>query len=313
VPFDHYLPASYIARFSEDRSEPKRSRRVWVFDKRRAAVFSTPAANICGARDFYTLEAAYARPRARFIDDLWRVYEPRLGTAIDALIDGSIDAHTWTGVMVNFVAALLVRGPDFSYRFQSRLAWVASSIPRALSSSHTNYARLMELQRLRAPVIGADWVVLTTTGSNSQTTCDLGYTGFVHVESGRRGMAVPLGPHHLLLVIPALKRTVAVARGGKWWPVIRYGILADEQHLGFLETLARNAQRFVIGPTERAVGRHRISGIWTPRVPEPPAHGFFRGDMARRYEHTYLRLVAALRRTPRSDEECLYVDYKATA
>lgn len=109
MPFDHYLPATYIARFSLDSTEPRRKRRVYVVDKQLGVVFRTPVENICGEKEFYSVE----HDNPRIVDGMWSVYEGRLNVALDRLVDRSVDARLWANTLVPFVTALMVRGRDF--------------------------------------------------------------------------------------------------------------------------------------------------------------------------------------------------------
>src|SRR6266851_8236243 len=161
-------------------------------------------------------------------------YEGPLATAINHLISGVVDAHTWLTVLVRFVAGLLVRGPDFNRRFLRRFsdsfrAELAKLDPVFYGRDNTNFARILEHQRLLAPICGAAWTVLGTSGGVEQITNDLGFIGFEHVQTQYRGIAVPLDRHHILTLTPRLQAILAIAKAGTWVPEIRFGKLSDEQ------------------------------------------------------------------------------------
>src|SRR5205807_1990573 len=141
-------------------------------------------------------------------------YEGRLADAIDDLIDRKLNAITWAGVLVPFVAALMVRGRDFNERFEYRLRAFAG----IWQPDNTNHARLFELQRLLGPVLAARWIVMATTGGSALITNDVGFA-FFRDPSGEHGLAVPLGHRHVLGLIPVRGRAVVEAQNGVWRPL----------------------------------------------------------------------------------------------
>jgi hypothetical protein len=85
-------------------------------------------------------------------------YETALPMMLDRLDRcESIALQSWLRTLVPFVASIFIRGNDFAARFEARRVVQASGVS---SSDNTNGARLIELQRLFAPVLCARWVVL---------------------------------------------------------------------------------------------------------------------------------------------------------
>jgi len=251
MPFQHYLPASFLGIFSQDTNPRGRERPVCVLDKRRGELFTVTAGRICGEKNYYQTGGSGWN-----IDTVLSGYEPVLHTALDDLIAERLDAVTWLGTAVEFVTALMTRGPDFAKRFEHRLGPIIPMLfsDTQLRAHNTNGARAMEQQRLRASVCCARWQLLETSGRYSQFTNDMGYTPFLDTRNGDRGIAVPISPRHVLNIIPRTNRTIAVAREGKWWPIIERGFVDDRDHFGFLRALAYSAQRFVIAPNAEALG-----------------------------------------------------------
>lgn len=310
MPLDHYLPATYIARFSNDLSGPRRNRRVWAVDKRSGRAFQTSAGNLCAENDFYTI----SHNQPRIVDDIFSVYEGSLSESIDNLITRTIDALAWAQTLVPFASGLLVRGRDFDQRFARRLfiafGAAISSVLRG-GTDNTNLARLMEMQRLQASVLGAKWTVVAAAGGLQQITNDLAFNAHLESSSGSKGIAIPIGLHHIVTIIPTTSRhVVAIGRGGKWYPKIEYATMTEAQQDGFNHCLATSAQRFLIGPDEAAVARYANRQNAPPQVPEPSMLGFMSGAMARQYEHTYARLLTALDTPPSIDGEEIYVDFE---
>lgn len=313
MPLDHFLPATYIAGFSTDTNPVRRQRRVWVADKQAGKIFETAASNVCAINDFYTLETSqFDAPRV--VDAQFSYYEGPLANAIDHLISGVIDAHTWLTVLVRFVAGLLVRGPDFNRRFLRRFsdsfrAELAKLDPVFHGRDNTNLARIHEHQRLLAPICGAAWTVLETSGGVEQITNDLGFIGFEHVQTKYRGIAVPLDRHHILTLRPRLQAILAIARAGTWVPEIRFGKLSDEQHVAFTTTVGAAAQRFVFGPTDRAVTPHIIKQEMPPLVPDPADLGFLAGRRASVHEMLFFELLQKIGTPPHRPDPKIYIDF----
>lgn len=132
MPFDHYIPASYLGRFSSEEDRPRRRRRLWIADQQQGRVLWQAAETICGARDFYSVSSSLD---PRLIDKMWTSYEPDLNRALDRLITGQLDAAQWLKTLVRFVAALLVRGPDFDVRFNARFDWFGGALGRYLTTA----------------------------------------------------------------------------------------------------------------------------------------------------------------------------------
>ena len=118
----HYLPASFIGRFSNEKKGSLRERTVWVLEKGTSRSVERKAEDIGYLFNFYLLNGTQAIPDSS-IDDIWGAYEKKLNSALTALSDfrqKSIDANTWLRVLVPFVAGLFVRGPEFVDRFNER-------------------------------------------------------------------------------------------------------------------------------------------------------------------------------------------------
>jgi hypothetical protein len=234
--------------------------------------------------------------------------------SINHLISGPVDARTWLTVLVRFVAGLLVRGPDFNRRFLRRFsdsfrAELAKLDPVFYDRDNTNFARILEHQRLLAPMCGAAWTVLETSGGVEQITNDLGFIGFEHVQTEYRGIAVPLDRHHILTLTPRLQAILAVARAGTWVPEIHFGKLSDEQHIAFTTTVGATAQRFVFGPTDRAVTPHVIKQELPPLVPDPADLGFLAGRRAGVHEMLFFELLQKIGTPPHRPDAKIYIDF----
>jgi hypothetical protein len=294
MPLHHYLPATFLASFSAETTLPRRERTIAVGSKTDGRVFRTGINNVAGVRDLYTLRAGQSDPQQ--LERLWRAYEDDLAAALEALAACTVDAQTWARVLVPFVAAMLVRGPDFDARFQARLGPLAAVGPD--NPDNTNGARLLELQRLLGPVAAARWVVMEVRGEGGLITNDVGFTGF-RSPGGEPGVTIPISPRTALGVTPRRTGTVAVARDGRWWPAIERVTLDPDNHHGLNRQLAAEARRLVFGPDEAAASGclAAAAGVTRP-ILEPGDLGFPPPRLARVHEFLWHRLACVLSKAP---------------
>jgi hypothetical protein len=196
--------------------------------------------------------------------------------------------------------------PRFSDTFRADLAKLD---PAFYGRDNINFARILEHQRLLAPICGAAWTVLATSGGVEQITNDLGFIGFEHVQTKYRGIAVPLGRYHILTLRPRLQAILAIAKAGTWVPEIRFGKISDEQHIAFTATVGAAAQRFVFGPTERAVTPYIIKQELPLLVPDPADLGFLAGRRASVHEMLFFELLQKIGTPPHRPDAKIYIDF----
>lgn len=296
----HYLPATFLAGFSKDGGS-RRKRSLVAGDKREGRCFRSTAENLALEKDFYAVQGE-AAPMS--MEDIWAGYESRLPMAIDALLDRSIDAFTWAGVLVPFATALLVRGPDFKARFDER---VRSILPEGMEvpEGNANRLRSLELQRLLAPILTARWIVAEAQGGGALITNDIAFAGFRASQLNAIGLAVPLNARFVLQLIPQRKRAIATARDGIWFPNIDYWRLRPGNHHEFNAVMAMWARRFIFGHDEATVCPYvHSSESSPPPVPDPFALGFPSGRLLRIHEFTWHHLISVLAKP--TDERMIF-------
>jgi tetratricopeptide (TPR) repeat protein len=294
MPRHHYLPASFLALFSLDSETiPSRNRKLIIGDLKQNNLFSDTAEDVGCIKNLYHLFEVGTKPE--LIENLWAQYETSLPSAIAQLIGATLDGETWARILVPFVTGLFVRGPDFENRFNRRIK--AYGI-EAVSKDNTNGARLLEFQRLLAPVITAKWIVIRVNGDGHLITNDLGYAPYANPPTGDRGIAIPLGLRHVLAISPLSERTIVYVDKGKWTPAIDYVDIPPNNHHGLNRAIAGAAQRFIFGPDEASIGFHLSTRPIQSLSIEPESLGFIPPHLARAYEFTWHRLVSVLRKNP---------------
>jgi Protein of unknown function (DUF4238) len=310
MPLHHYIAATFLANFSRDEKVRRRERVLWIADKRAGTTFATSAERICAINDFYTVQSSGWLGDA--VDRCLSSFEPTLHLALRDLAEGNLDAAAWAGALVPFITSLLVRGPDFNHRYEDRLEANLPGISKHFGvkrlRDNTNVSRVMEQQRLWIPVLAAQWHVLKVSGQYSQITSDMGYAISLDRRTKNFGIAVPIGVHHILHVIPTTRRIVAQARDGKWWPIIEPYDLEDSQHLELLRAVAGQARRFVIGPDEETVRGYATKEPKPPRSLDPDELGFINGALRRKWEMAYFAILPKLSERAGADGSILRID-----
>lgn len=301
MPLQHYLPAAFLATFSTETTTPRRDRVLAAGDKQSGRSFLARASRLAGVNDLYTLTSSQMDPL--FVDKSLAGYEACLATAIDQLLAQSITAMTWASTLVPFVAALLVRGPDFNVRFDSRIAQLGIEAP----PDNTNLARLMEFQRLLAPVSTAQWLVLAIQSDQPLITSDIGHAPFANPAAGHMGMAIPISLSHILSIVPTPRRVLAVAAAGTWFPTIDYIASPGDNHVALNRVLAARATRFIFGPDSSTVASYLRPQQTSPPL-EPEEMGFLSGYYAMVHDLDWHKLISALSYPPKMDGQFMYLN-----
>ncbi len=302
MPLHHYLPASFLARFSTDsETEPARDRFLIIGDKKNQRSFKARAHKVGCIRNLYTLTDYSTDPE--MIDQTWAEYERKLPAAIESLIQRNVDAEAWLRVLVPFVACMLVRGPNFSERFNLRFTSMGSeTLSELLSNDNANRARLMELQRLLGFVATAKWIVISRQGKEKLITNDLGYSPFFNPIYGDIGMAIPLDRNTILAVIPLIEdHPILREEANNWVPIIHYSDMMELPQANYDQInngIAKTADRFIFGSDEETIKEYLIGTTQSSVSLESIDFGFPGGKFARAHEFTWHRLVSAINKSP---------------
>jgi hypothetical protein len=168
----------------------------------------------------------------------------------------------WLRTLVPFVAAMFIRGDDFAARYEER--GIVKAASGLISPDSTNHARLIEFQRLLAPVMGARWAVLRHEGPEPFLLNDLGLMPTRDPVSNIDGFAIPISSCSVLGIFPLEKRTVAQYRNGNWVPVIEYDIFPADEIANFNKAIALAAQEWIAG-SEHSVISRSVSYLHAPR------------------------------------------------
>jgi hypothetical protein len=250
MPHHHWIPSSYLSRFSENPKLGRRAR-LAIFDKKQNKYFYANAGDIAKKSKYYTLTAKEL-PDPDVLEKSWAGYEGNLPSSLDKLIDGSIDAIEWLHTIIPFVAGLFVRGPDFEARMKIRGKDVLESpeFMKYISADNTNWQRESEFQRIMGILTAAKWVVCEKMGPGPFITNDKGWCPVPVSLDLVPAIAVPLDTKHLLHIYPQKIGPIIYSKEGKWKPIIQYQKITPESDAIFYGMINAFSEYFVIGPTE---------------------------------------------------------------
>jgi hypothetical protein len=295
VPADHFLPATYIARFSSDVG-PSRRQRVFVLRAGAARPDRQAAEQVARIRGLYD----DVIPGTRMdLEHNWNRYESHLPQALAGLISGApVDGRTWLQVLVPFVASALLRGPDFDARLKQRLDdFDAEAVLSDGVVADMVTARVIELQRLLTVVMVSGWVVLT---SPINLICnDLGWTMSTSVGTDRVGFTVPLDSRHALLVVPLHERDLLRWRDGRWTAEIARDDISPENAADLNGALQGSSGAFTFGVTEELVLQARsLAAGQVEVIAEPLRFAGFDHRLIVAHEFEWYRATAAAYKRP---------------
>jgi len=301
MPLQHYLPATYLAFFSYDNSGARRERRLFVGDRHSNKIFVEKTGNICGIHDLYKTTLMDELD----IDKSWSYYEAELDFAIELLLNQNIGALAWAKVLVPFVAGLLIRGPDFSYRLQSRFQDLGEISRRA----DPNIGRMFELQRLLSIIATSKWIVADPSSSNELITNDLGYIPFGNPRNYEAGMAIPMGKKIILMIVPQLFRRIAYYSQGEWKPHIEYVKLDIGDSNSFNHMMGIYSQRFIFGSNEKII-LENLRGSKEIVSPMEPAELGFPVEYGMNHEMTWYKMIKFFSNSKPEEYTQAYLDLR---
>lgn len=251
---DHYIPACVIGRFSADRNRSARERIVLALYKGRREPFPVRARNVGYVNELYDVSAMgfLDGQVLTSVDPHLHGYETALPRALDLLENAAlVDTNTWLRTLVPYVASIFVRGHDFIPRYMARP--VVAAFGKGNTVDAANMARIIELERLLAPVCCARWIVAHRKGGEPFVVNDLGMCETEDIVSGALGRVIPISPDAVLGIFPKKASAVAVHCMGKWWRVIEHRVMDISK--AYNDGTARTATSYVIGSDKQVMER----------------------------------------------------------
>lgn len=335
---NHWLPATFIGRFSEDLNSKARHRRVWTLQRGESEPRRMTIVDVATKVDLYMLNDG-SPPEA--VDRTWSYYEPRLNGALTRLLGAPrrddisrVNTLEWLTVLVPFVTSLLVRGPDFDRRYEERLRtgnadglYRTTSLaveeveryfeypdsyhlpdPPTLRGSarqdNLNRARLAEMQRLLIHVATGKWTVLHAPSDGPELVLpDTGYlVGGPREREEDLVFTVPVGPRVALSIAFRWFGTLAISNRGTWETSIGHADLAARFVENANEASAVMSENTVIAGTPAQL-RPLVSSMTDEHRPVEtlPWLSVISRDAMWVVEREWAKLVSTIARYPPGD------------
>lgn len=254
---DHFLPATYIARFAEENaSKQRRERQITVHRKGRDDSYQTSVENIGYKKNLYNVNPSFDPTQGKSaVDNTWNTYEPRLNKAITHLVSNTATIDEWINVLFPFVSATFARDRGYKDRVAKRFAITQPPVDdnglgncireQIMDPTNINLNRILEMSQYAARLLSYQWVIYRTEGKFILP--DIGYSfEKTHENPDIVGIFLPLDTQHLLVLRPEIPHVIANKTANGFAPSIQYvdePVEADEIDSSFVKT----AQNFVAG------------------------------------------------------------------
>ena len=249
MPYQHYIPAAYLANFSKKIEKKRRNSLVWVGDKvnKKNPIRISAVKRVCGQNDIYSPPKGMVKS----LDEIW-TYEAHLSEGIQRLISGDVDVELWLKVLVPFVVSLFIRSNNFDKRFRMRFNVLKFPLERI----DINSARTIELQRLLCPIMTAKWIVLTVHGEDNLITNDVGFIPFENLLLDHQGFAIPLDKRHILVLVSRRKGVILREWKSSWYPLIEYMDLPKDNQISFNQMISVYANQLIVGESKELIEKY---------------------------------------------------------
>jgi hypothetical protein len=210
-PKQHWIPAVVLGGFSSDQDRPKpRDRRLFVRHRHETEPRVARAKNLAYVRGLYDWDAdgPFSGVDIDMLDDTFNPYERKLPDAFREVATSTSWIHfePWVRALVPYVAGLTVRAPEFTDRISDETSNVL-----------LQPSRHFEMSRAVAPIMAADWILLSASEGARFIINDRGFAWTEDRENGRIGLLVPLMATHALMVLPNDERLIAGQNSDGCW------------------------------------------------------------------------------------------------
>ena len=292
-----------LALFSDRPTEPLRYAPVNVVRRHVSRSFATTVAKVGWSSDAYECEEPppSGSHQDYSIDALWNGYEPGIADAIRALVadPSSVSGRTWVHCLVPFVAATLVRSPEFLSRFSRRMLWLE---PGSVNEHDNALGAIpIELSRLLAVVMAGTWTVVRPAAGKHFIANDRGWFLIGIDERATPGFFVPLTPAAVLHVRPSYGRELLHSNGLQWMTSGIEQMQFDLTQSEFANhCIAQAALNEIYGPDAAVLEANRRGLHERPWISDIDRMGFPWGRVASPTQLDWMRLACLCMTSPGS-------------
>lgn len=259
---DHFIPAAFLGRFSDDEERDSRRRRLSVMRSKAFRPHQSRAETIGFTNSLYDIgfDTSFSHHGEKFVDALWDEYEDRLPAALDMLVEGSCDLDHWINVLVPFIGSLLVRDRWYALRLANAHRRDNADVgPECLDDfafdkTNMNMNRIIGRNRFIGRLLVSDWVV--GESSNDLCTSDLGYALLLDQVKNegkvqdRVSVLVPVSKRTFLVIRPEPSVRLLEWHGGRWGRRLNRFVPESFDATELNTLIARCAQDFIAGSEE---------------------------------------------------------------
>jgi hypothetical protein len=182
------------------------------------------------------------------LDATFNSYERKLSDVFQeiALMSSTLlRFEPWLKVLVPYVAGLTVRGPEFGEQIIPEV-----SDPELVLVQHSRWT---EMSRSVAPIMAADWYLLTVDSQCQFIINDRGFAWASDHQNQREGLLIPIMPSFALLVLPNEERLIAGLNPHGWFTALPRIALTSEQVATANHSLATTAINWFAGAKQEDV------------------------------------------------------------
>lgn len=283
-----------LGLFSDRPTDPLRQSPLNVLRRHVSGSFGTTAAKVGWSLDAYEYEQPppTSSNQDYSIDALWEGYEPGIADAVRALVadPSTVSGRIWVHCLVPFVAATLVRSPEFLSRFSRRMLWLEPGTV----NEHDNALGVIaiELSRLLAVVMAGTWTVVRPADGNHFIANDRGWFLIGVDERATPGFFVPLAPAAILHIRPSYGRELLHSNGIQWMSSGIEEVHFDPQQTAFAnQCIAQAALSEIYGPDAATLEANRTGLHERPWLSDIDRMGFPWGRVASPTQLDWMRLA----------------------
>lgn len=255
---DHYLPASFIARFGalDKGSERKRDVKVWIARSDNLRAVQERAASFGYANNLYGASGECPGTNMTIPSfDSWR-YETELNAILDNVSDQRpVMLSDWLHVLVPFVAGLFSRGLDFNQRYEvlyDQLSLEAAA-DETWRNANTNISRHIRMERLLSAVMSSDWIVHHVPFPHSAISNNFGLATMYDPQFRKNGWVIPIDPGCILSILPGRSKFFGEYYKDVWWAILPHTHYPLSFFKYLNKSIADQSSSFIFGNNREVV------------------------------------------------------------
>lgn len=120
MPLDHFIPATYLARFSDKNLG--RESELLCLRKESNKEFKSKAENLAAEKGLYDVDDDFILGGRKYVDRNWDIFESKISLVLDKVIlNQEISFSNWVEVLLQFCGACFIRRRKYKDEFRKRV------------------------------------------------------------------------------------------------------------------------------------------------------------------------------------------------